>query len=110
VAYQTAYLKAHHPVEFMAALLTNDRASTDKVVKGVAECREMGIAVLPPDVNESDLHFTVVGEAIRFGLAAVKNVGETALQSVLAVRGEGGPFRGLLDLCQRVDLQKVNAR
>ncbi len=110
VAYQTAYLKAHHPVAFMAALLTNDRANTDKVVKDIAECREMGIPVLPPDVNESDLHFTVVGDAIRFGLAAVKNVGESALESVLAARLDGGPFRGLLDFCQRVDLHKVNRK
>ncbi|GAB4255744.1 MAG: DNA polymerase III subunit alpha [Deferrisomatales bacterium] len=110
VAYQTAYLKAHHPVEFMAALLTNDRSNTDKVVKDIAECREMGIEVLPPDVNESDLFFTVVGRAIRFGLAAVKNVGESALQSILAARRDGGPFTGLLDFCERVDLQKVNRK
>ncbi|RMG85392.1 MAG: DNA polymerase III subunit alpha, partial [Candidatus Dadabacteria bacterium] len=110
VAYQTAYLKAHHPVAFMAALLTNDRANTDKVVKDIAECREMGIRVLPPDVNESDLHFTVVGDAIRFGLAAVKNVGEAAIENVLAVRREDGPFRGLRDFCRRVDLQKVNRK
>ncbi len=110
VAYQTAYLKAHHPVEFMAALLTNDRANTDKVVKDIAECREMGIRVLPPDVNESDLHFTAVGDAIRFGLAAVKNVGEAAIENVLRARREDGPFRGLADFCNRVDLQKVNRK
>ncbi len=110
VSYQTAYLKARYPVEFMAALLTNDRTNTDKVVKDMSECREMGIEVLPPDVNESDLHFTVVGESIRFGLAAVKNVGEAALHSVLAARAEEGAFRGLLDFCQRVDLQKVNRK
>jgi len=110
VAYQTAYLKAHYPVEFMAALLTNDRANTDKVVVDIAECREMGINVLPPDVNESDLHFTVVGNDIRFGLAAVKNVGEAALQSVFAIRGEDGPFKGLLDFCSRIDSRKVNRK
>ncbi|GAB6062324.1 DNA polymerase III subunit alpha [Deferrisoma palaeochoriense] len=110
VAYQTAYLKAHHPVAFMAALLTNDRANTDKVVKDIAECREMGIRVLPPDVNESDLHFTVVGDAIRFGLAAVKNVGEAAIENVLEERRKDGPFRGLRDFCRRVDLQKVNRK
>jgi DNA polymerase-3 subunit alpha len=110
VAYQTAFLKAHYPVEFMAALLTNDRANTDKVVKDIAECRGMGIEVLPPDVNESDLFFTVVGEGIRFGLAAVKNVGESALESVLAARKDEGPFKGLLDFCERVDLQKVNRK
>lgn len=110
VSYQTAYLKAHYPVEFMAALLTNDRANTDKIVKDIAECREMGIKVLPPDVNESDLFFTVVGGDIRFGLAAVKNVGEAALQSVFAVRGEEGPFKGLLDFCKRADPRKVNRK
>lgn len=128
ITYQTAYLKAHYPVEFLAALLTNDRASTDDVVKDIAECRAMGVPVLPPDVNESGIHFTVVGaarggagaadakdgrgatQAIRFGLAAVKNVGESALQSVLSARDKGGPFRGLLDFCERVDLQKVNRK
>ncbi len=110
VAYQTAYLKAHHPVEFMAALLTNDRANTDKVVKDIAECRDMGIPVLPPDINESDIHFTVAGEGIRFGLAAVKNVGEGAVESILAERREGGNFRGLLDFCERVDLQRANRK
>ncbi|MDW7711218.1 MAG: DNA polymerase III subunit alpha [Deferrisomatales bacterium] len=119
ITYQTAYLKAHHRVEFLAALLTNDRANTDDVVKDIAECRAMGVPVLPPDVNESGIHFTVVGgtsggseraEAIRFGLAAVKNVGENALQSVLGARKKDGPFRGLLDFCERVDLQKVNRK
>ncbi|MEW6489743.1 MAG: DNA polymerase III subunit alpha [Thermodesulfobacteriota bacterium] len=110
ITYQTAYLKAHHRVAFLAALLTNDRANTDDVVKDIAECRAMGVPVLPPDVNESGIHFTVVGEAIRFGLAAVKNVGESALQSVLCARDKDGPFRGLLDFCERVDLQKVNRK
>ncbi|MDF1555586.1 MAG: DNA polymerase III subunit alpha [Deferrisomatales bacterium] len=110
VSFQTAYLKAHHPVAFMAGLLTNDRSNTDKVVKNIAECRDMGIPVLPPDVNESDLFFTVVGDAVRFGMAAVKNVGEAALESVLAARREGGPFAGLVDFCERVDLQKVNRK
>ncbi len=110
VAYQTAYLKAHYPVEFMTALLTNDRANTDKVVKDIAECRDMGIPVLPPDVNESDLFFTAVGDQIRFGLAAVKNVGEAALHGILSDRSAKGAFRGLLDLCERVDLQKVNRK
>ena len=110
ISYQTAYLKAHHPVEFLAALLTNDRANTDKVVKDIVECREMGIEVLPPDVNESELHFAAVGGAIRFGLAAVKNVGEGAIESILAARSKGGAFRGLLDYCERVDLQRVNRK
>ena len=79
LAYQTAYLKTHYPVEFMAALLTSETGNTDKVVKYINECREMGIAVEPPDVNVSDANFTPHGEAIRFGLAAVKNVGHNAI-------------------------------
>ncbi len=84
--------------------------NTDKVVKDIAECRDMGIPVLPPDINESDIHFTVAGEGIRFGLAAVKNVGEAAVESILAERREGGGFRGLLDCCERVDLQRANRK
>ncbi|MBE0616691.1 MAG: DNA polymerase III subunit alpha, partial [Proteobacteria bacterium] len=110
ITYQTAYLKAHYPVEFLAALLTNDRTNTDDVVKDIAECRSMNVQVLPPDVNESGIYFTVVGDSIRFGLAAVKNVGEAALYSVLSAREAAGPFRGLLDFCERVDLQKVNRK
>ncbi|MHB8766282.1 MAG: DNA polymerase III subunit alpha, partial [Deferrisomatales bacterium] len=117
ITYQTAYLKAHHPVEFMSALLTADRSNSDKVRKDIEECRRMELEVLPPDVNESDLYFGAVGDAragarraIRFGLAAVKNVGEAALESVLAARRDGGPFKGLLDFCQRVDLGKVNRK
>ncbi len=110
VAYQTAYLKAHYPVEFMASLLTNDRSHSDKIVKNLVECKEMSIEVQPPDVNESDLFFTVAGEKIRFGLAAVKNVGEAALETVIAAREEGGPFAGLFDFCDRVDLKKVNRK
>ncbi|HYN02878.1 MAG TPA: DNA polymerase III subunit alpha [Vicinamibacteria bacterium] len=165
LAYQTAYLKANYPAYFVAALLTSERANTDKMVHYIGECREMGIRVLPPDVNESDIFFSVVsgpretrveldgepagglpvglpegprgggateeegpatnqvpahpgatdgargaGEDIRFGLAAIKNVGEGAVEAVLAVRKEGGPFRSLFDLCDRVDLRAVNRR
>ncbi len=110
ITYQTAYFKAHHPVEFMAAVLTNDGGNLDKVKKDIDDCRRMGIEVLPPDVNESDRDFTPREGAIRFGLAAVKNVGEGAVESVLAARASGGPFRGLLDFCQRIDLQKVNRK
>ena len=110
VAYQTAYLKAHYPVEFMAALLTSGMADTDKIAKYIDECRQMGITVLPPDVNESESSFTVVGEQIRFGLVAIKNVGETAIQSILATRRGKGPFRSLFDFCERVDLRLVNKR
>jgi DNA polymerase-3 subunit alpha len=110
VAYQTAYLKAHYPVQFMAALLTSETADTDTVVKYIEECRQMGIPILPPDVNESQLAFTVAGDRIRFGLGAVKNVGETAIESILKAREERGKFRSLHEFCELVDLQKVNKR
>jgi DNA polymerase-3 subunit alpha len=110
LAYETAYLKANHPVFFMAALLTSERANTEKMVHYIGECREMGIRVLPPDVNESDLYFTVVGESIRFGMAALKNVGEGAVEAVLKARKSGGAFLSLFDFCERVDLRAVNRR
>lgn len=110
VAYQTAYLKAHYPVEFMAAILSSEIGDLDKIVKSIEECRQMEIEVLPPDVNESDIAFKVVGSKIRFGLAAVKNVGEAAIQSVLAARQREGRFHSLFDFCQRVDLRLVNKR
>jgi DNA polymerase-3 subunit alpha len=160
LAYQTAYLKANYPAHFVAALLTSERANTDKMVQYIGECREMGIRVLPPDVNQSDIYFSVIpspdpretrvelnggrpsggpsledqeggkgtgpetdqvpsrpdatdgarGDSIRFGLAAIKNVGEGAVEAVLAVRKESGPFRSLFDFCDRVDLRAVNRR
>lgn len=109
IAYQTAYLKAHYPVEFMAALLTCDMDSTDKVVKNISDCREQGIDVLPPDINSSGLSFTVVGASMRFGLGAVKNVGSNAIEAILEARNEG-PFKSLYDFCERVDLRRVNKR
>jgi DNA polymerase-3 subunit alpha len=110
IAYQTAYLKANYSVEFMAALLTSEMADTDKIVKYIEECRAMGIEVLPPDVTESSNDFAVVGDKIRFGLVAVKNVGEAAIQSILAARRQQGRFRDLFDFCERVDLRLVNKR
>ena len=110
IAYQTAYLKAHYPIEFMAALLTCDVNNTNNVVKFIAECRERRIRILPPDVNESDKVFTVVGDGIRFGLAAVKNVGGGAIDAILEARTEGEQFSSLFDFCERVDLRKVNKR
>jgi DNA polymerase-3 subunit alpha len=110
IAYQTAYLKAHYPLEFMAALLTSEMSNTDKVMLHIAECRERGLSVLPPDINQSLRNFTVAGEAIRFGLAAVKNVGSGAVESILAAREEGGGFSDLYDLCERVDMRRVNRR
>jgi DNA polymerase-3 subunit alpha len=110
IAFQTAYLKAHFPLEFMAALLTSEMGSTEDVVKYIAECRSQGIEVLPPDINESEMNFSVVEDRIRFGLAAVKNVGHGAIELVLAVRDEGGPFTSLFDFCERVDHRRVNRR
>ncbi len=110
IAYQTAYLKANYPVEFMAALLTSEMADTDKIVKYIEECRAMGIEVLPPDVTESSNDFAVVGDKIRFGLVAVKNVGEAAIHSILAARRQQGRFRDLFDFCERADLRLVNKR
>src|ERR1700756_5736619 len=95
LAYHTAYLKTHYPVEFMAALLTSITGDTDSVVKYINECREMGIAVEPPDINVSDANFTPHGEGIRFGLAAVKNVGRNAIESIVAARKEVGRFESL---------------
>lgn len=111
LAYITGYLKAHYSVEFMAALLTSETGNTDKVVKYINECRELGIEVLPPDVNQSDYHFTPVGrDKIRFGLGAVRNVGQSAVEAIVAARREGGPFVSLDDFCERVDLGAVNRR
>jgi DNA polymerase-3 subunit alpha len=110
IAYQTAYLKANYPVEFMAALLSAEMSDTDKVVKFIMECKEREIDILPPDVNESEKDFTVIGQKIRFGLAAVKNVGETAIESIIQSRNEDGRFSSIFDFCERVDLRKVNKR
>ncbi|HKY07476.1 MAG TPA: DNA polymerase III subunit alpha, partial [Candidatus Binatia bacterium] len=110
VSYQTAYLKTHYPVEFMAALMTSEMGDTDKVIKNLAECREREIEVLAPDINESRSDFTPVGDKIRFGLAAVKNVGEKAVELILQSRNQDGPFESLFDFCRRVDLTAVNRR
>jgi DNA polymerase-3 subunit alpha len=110
LAYQTAYLKANYPAYFMAALLTSERANTDKMVQYIGECRAMDIQVLPPDCNQSDMFFTVVGKDIRFGLAAIKNVGEGAVEAILSARSAGGPFKSMFEFCERVDLRAVNRR
>ncbi|HEY3065039.1 MAG TPA: DNA polymerase III subunit alpha [Methylomirabilota bacterium] len=110
VAYQTAYFKANYPVEFMAALLTSEMGDTDKIVKYIDECRAMGIQVQPPDVNVSAIQFSVSGDNIRFGLAAIKNVGEAAMASILKTRAEDATFKTLDDFCARVDLRLVNRR
>src|SRR5437868_610719 len=110
LAYHTAYLKTHYPVEFMAALLTSVTGSTDDVVKYINECREMGIAVEPPDINVSDANFTPHGAAIRFGLAAVKNVGGNAIESIVAARNTPEQFRSIYEFCEMVDLRLLNKR
>ncbi len=110
LAYHTAYMKTHYPVEFMAALLTSVSGSTDDVVKYINECREMGIPVEPPDVNVSAANFTPHGEAIRFGLSAVKNVGHNAIESIVAARAEVGAFKSIFQFCEKVDLHLLNKR
>ena len=111
VSYQTAYLKTHYPVEFMAGLLTSETSKPENVVKYIAECREMGISVEPPDVQVSGSQFTPHGEAIRFGLAAIKNVGGNAIESILKAREEvGGRFKSLWEFCEKVDLRVMNKR
>ncbi|MFZ0426513.1 MAG: DNA polymerase III subunit alpha [Acidobacteriota bacterium] len=111
LAYQTAYLKAHFPVQFMAALLTSEMSNTDKIVQYLGEAREMGIQVLPPDINESDVEFKGAGECcIRFGLAAVKNVGEAAIRAIIEKRKQVGKFRGFFEFCEELDLRLLNKR
>lgn len=109
IAFQTAYLKAHFPVEYMAAVLSSEMGSSENVVKYIAECRNQNIPVLPPDINESEKGFTVSGSKIRFGLAGIKNVGEAAIESMLETR-RNGRFASIFEFCQRVDIRKVNKR
>ncbi len=112
VAYQTAYLKANYPVEFLCAMMTNDMGDTAKLSQYIAETRVMGIEVLAPDVNESQVTFAPArgGKVIRFGLAAIKGVGEVAVQNILKARDAGGKFTSLADLCERVDSRTVNRK
>jgi DNA polymerase-3 subunit alpha len=110
ITYATAYLKAHFPPEFMAALLTSQMTNTDKMVRMIQECRQMGIKVMPPEVNESDRNFTVTAEGIRFGLLAIKNVGSGAIDAILDARREGGRFTTLVEFCERIDPRRVNRR
>jgi DNA polymerase-3 subunit alpha len=110
LAYHTAYLKTHYSVQFMAALLTSVTGKTDDVVKYIKECREMGIPVEAPDINLSDSSFTPHGEAIRFGLAAVKNLGQNAIQSIVEARKLVGSFRSIYQFCEKVDLRLLNKR
>jgi DNA polymerase-3 subunit alpha len=110
IAYRTAWLKANHPAEYMAALISSVMSTKDKVPFFVSRCEEMGIEVLPPDVNESGHDFVVVADRIRFGLDAVKNVGAAAVDAVLRAREAGGPFRSIWDFCERVDCRSVNKK
>ena len=110
LAYQTAWLKTHYPVEFMAAMLTSETGNTDKVVKYINEARSMGITVLPPEVNSSDLNFTPVGDSILFGLAAIKNVGENTVKGILQARESLGRFGSFFEFCESVDTRLLNKR
>jgi DNA polymerase-3 subunit alpha len=110
LAYQTAYLKANHPVEYLAALLTSVKSNKDQTAVFLNECRQLGIAVLVPDVNESESDFSVHAESIRFGMSAVRNVGEGVVALIVAAREEGGPFIDFYDFCERVDPQALNKR
>jgi len=110
IAYQTAYLKTHYPVEFMAALLTAQIGDQDKLTFYLNECRDLHIGILPPDVNSSDRTFTPAGKNIRFGLTAIKNVGDAAIQSVIEARSKLGRFDSLFQFCENVDLRLLNKR
>jgi DNA polymerase-3 subunit alpha len=110
LAYQTAYLKVHYPVEFMAAMLSAEAGNTDKVVKYINEARGMGIRVLPPDVHQSGLYFTPVGDDIRFGLAAIKNVGENTAKTICEIRSTGGKFSDFFGFCEAVEPKFINKR
>jgi DNA polymerase III subunit alpha len=110
IAYHTAYLKANYTTEYMTAVLSAEMGTPERVAIAVAECRRMGIAVLPPDVNESAFGFAITSKGIRFGLGAVKNVGQGAVEGILEARTQGGPFRSLDDFCGRIDLTRCNKR
>jgi DNA polymerase-3 subunit alpha len=110
IAYQTAYLKNYWPVEFMAALLNSFIGSSEKISQYIMDCRNMGIEVMPPDINESDVNFSVVGGKIRFGLSAVKNAGQSAAMAIIQERKENGNFSSFIDFCERIDTHNINKR
>lgn len=110
IAYFTAYVKSHYPTEYMAALLTSEMENTDQIIKYIDECKNMGIDIIPPDINESQSYFMVSNDKIRFGLAAIKNVGEAAIKSIIKSRQEKDKFRSIFDFTSRVDLRLVNRR
>jgi DNA polymerase-3 subunit alpha len=110
VAYQTAYLKTHYPVEFMSALLTSEMDNTERVVQLLAECAALSVEVVPPDINTSDVEFSPDGNRIRFALSAIKNVGRGAMEAIVEARGKGGPFASVFDFAERVDPRALNRR
>ncbi len=110
LAYQTAYLKTHYPLQFMAAMLTSEVSNTDKIVQYLSEAKEMGIRVVPPDINASELHFLASGNHIKFGLGAIRNVGASAIRAILSSRQEIGQFHSFPEFCERVQLRAVNKR
>lgn len=110
ISYQTAYLKANYPVSFMAALMSNDLDNTDKIALFIGDARDMGIEVLPPSVNHSEVRFSISGNTIRYGLAAIKGVGQGASEAIVAARNEGGPFLSMSDFCQRVEFRSINKK
>jgi DNA polymerase-3 subunit alpha len=110
IAYQTAYLKAHFPRQFMAALITSDMDNTDKVMRFIGDCRDLGVPVLPPDINEGFHGFTVSGDSIRFGLGAIKGVGQNAIGAIISERQESGAFAAFMDFCARLDFRQVNKK
>ncbi|NDY95438.1 DNA polymerase III subunit alpha [Wenzhouxiangella limi] len=110
VAYHTAWLKAHYPAEFMAAVLSADLDKTDKIANLIEDCRAMGLAILPPDINRSEYHFRVEDGAIRYGLGAIKGVGHGAIENLVGIRQRRGPFSSLAELCREIDLARLNRR
>ncbi len=110
LAYQTAWLKTHYPAEFMAATLSSEMDDTDRIVILIEECKRMGIAVLPPDINNSLDNFTVEESNVRFGLGGIKNIGHGAIEAIIIARTEGGPFTDIYDFCRRVELKSLNKR
>ncbi|MDD5423626.1 MAG: DNA polymerase III subunit alpha, partial [Candidatus Omnitrophica bacterium] len=110
ISYQTAYLKANFPGEFMTALLTSEKDNLDKIAVYISESQRMGLKILPPDANESYANFTLIGDSIRFGLLAVKNVGQGAIESIINVRGKSGKFKSIYDFTERVDIRLVNRK
>jgi len=110
ISYRTAYLKANFPVEFMTALLTSEKDNLDKIAQYISEAQRMAIKILPPDINESFANFTIIGDSVRFGLAAVKNVGEGAIESILATRKKNGNFKSIYDFTEKVDSRLVNRK